>query len=223
MFLQWRLSHSPLADERFTVKLTIQSSNNTLTIREVYLSCHTICDSTQIASYKLTDIDTNSIYLAEVTVINLYGQSTKIYLFDPEDFVSESIGLLQWTDNCAMFAVPFVVIILLLTFGYVILLIIYLQKCYRKKRSILKLRKLSEPQYIEMSPRGLGTVGYFNAGNELLENPQLNLETNIALIDVLSEPTYAHIDEAGTIVEEVKIDLNCETVEGESAALSTSV
>ena len=223
LHLQWELSHTPDADERFSVKFTIQSSNNTVTVKLVDLNCDLTCDRDQRVSYKLTDVETNSNYLAEVTVINLYGQSTKLYLFDPQDIISKAIGGVQYPDNCAVIAIPVVIIILLLLLGYVIILVIFVVwylRYYRTKQATLKHRILSKPdrQYVEMSPRDTTTDGYYNLTNESCDNPQFYAESNIAPVEAVAEPTYAHIDEDGKVYEVVKTDRDYEVMKSDDSA-----
>ena len=217
LYLHWELSHAPDADERFSVKFTIQSSNNTVTVKLIDLNCDLTCDRDQRVSYRLTDIETNSIYLAEVSVINLYGQSSKIYLFDPQDIISEAIGGVQCPDNCATIAIPFLIIIFLLISADVLLLVIFVVwyfRYYRTKQATLKHRILSIPdkQYLEMSPRDTTTDEYYNLTNKSRDNPQFYAESNIAPVEAVAEPTYAHIDEDGKVYEEAKTDRDYEVM-----------
>ena len=223
LYLQWELSHAPDADERFSVKFTIQLSNNTVTVKLVDLNCDLRCDRDQRVSYRLTDVETNSIYLAEVTVINLYGQSSKIYLFDPQAIISEAIGGVQYPDNCATIAIPFVIIILLLISADVLLLVIFVVwylRYYRTRQATLKHRILSIPdkQYLEMSPRDTTTDGYYNITNKPRDNPQFYAESNIAPVEAVAEPTYAHIDEDGKVYEVVKTDRDYEVMKSDDSA-----
>ena len=211
LYIQWELSHAPDADERFSVKFTIQLSNNTVTVKLVDLNCDLTCDRDQRVSYKLTDIETNSIYLAEVSVINLYGQSSKIYQFYPQAIISEAIGDIQYKDNSATIAISLVIVILSLLSGYVtifVLLMVWYLRHYRTKRATLKHKMLSTPekQYVEMSPRDTTTDGYYNQADERCDNPQLYAESNIAPVEAVAETVYAHIDEDSKVIEEAKTD-----------------
>ena len=217
LYLKWEFSHLPLADERFIIKFTIQSADNSVAITKVYLSCDVTCVRDQRVSYKLTEIETNSIYLAEVTVINLYGENTKIYQFYPQAIISELIGSVQ-SDNCATTAIPFVIIILLLISGYVIILVIFVIwyfRYYRTKNRKLKCEKTMNPgrEYVEMSPRDTTTEGYYNLVEEVREDPQSKAERNIASLEAVSEPTYAHIDEDGKVIEEGNKDRDYEVMQ----------
>ena len=214
--------HAPDADELFSVKFTIQSSNNTVKVKLVDLNCDLTCERDQSVSYRLTDVEINSIYLAEVTVINLYGQSTEIYQFYPQAIISEAIGGVQCPDNCATIAIPFVIIILLLLSGYVITLVIFVVwylRYYRTKQATLKHRILSKPdkQYLEMSPRDTTTDGYYNLTNKPRDNPQFSAESNIAPVEAVAEPTYAHIDEDGKVYEEAKTDRDYEVMKSDDS------
>ena len=225
LYLQWELSHSPLADERFIIKFTIQSADDSVAITKVDLSCDVTCDRDQRVSYELTEIVTNSIYLAEVTVINLYGESTKIYLFDPQDVISKTIGSVQ-SDNCATIAVPLVIIILLLISGYVIILVIFVIwyfRYYRTKNAKLKTEKTVSPnrEYVEMSPRDTTTEGYYNLAAEVRKDPQFYAERNIASLDAVAEPTYAHIDEDGKVIEEGNKDRDYEVMQSDDSTRVT--
>ena len=193
-----------MADEHFKINFTIQSADSLVAKWEVVLNCNSTCDRDQRVSYKLTDVETDSIYLAEVTVINLYGQSTKIYLFDPQDIISKAIGGVQYPDNYVI--ISLLIIILLLISGYLILLFIYAIRYYRTKKAKLEHEILSKPdgQYMEMSPRDTTTDGYYNLAEEPRDNPQFYAESNIAPVEAVAEPTYAHIDEDGKVYEIMK-------------------
>ena len=226
MYLQWELSHPPLADERFSIKFTTQSADNSVTITKVDLSCDVTCVRDQRVSYKLTDIETNSIYLAEVTVINLYGESTKIYLFDPQDIISKTIGSVQCTENCATIAIPLVIIILLLILVDVIIIVIFVMwyfRYYRTKNAKLKCEKTINPgrEYVEMSPRDITTEGYYNLVEEVHEDPQFHAERNIASSEAVAEPTYAHINEDGKVIEEGNKDRDYEVMQSDDSSRVT--
>ena len=204
LILQWGLLHTPVADERFSIKFTIQSSQDIIAIREVDVSCDLSCHSSRRVSYELADVETDSIYIAEVTVINLYGQSTKIYQFYPQAIISEAIG---GTDNSASIAVPLVIIIILLLSGYIIILVIFVIWYLRQYRTKLATDKEETPKhYVEMSTRVPPAEVYYNSVNESRENIQSYAETNITSLEAIAEPTYAHIDEDSKVIEEVKED-----------------
>ena len=210
LHLRWDLSHQPIADEHFKIEFTIQSVDNSVTKSEVNLSCDAICESTQRVTYELTDINTDSIYLAEITVINLYGQSTKMYQFYPQAIISKATGGLPCAGVYAIIVVPLVTIILLLISGYIILLFIYVAKYYKAKN--LKHELLSNPdrQYMEMSARDTTTDGYYNLPDESGENPR---SYNITSSEAIAEPTYAHIDDAGMVIEAVVNDRDYEVMQ----------
>ena len=212
------MSHAPDADEHFSVEFTIQSSNNTVKVKLVDLNCDLTCDRDQRVSYKLRDVETNSIYLAEVTVINLYGQSTEIYQFYPQAIISEAIGGVQCPDNYVIIPL-LLIIILLLIFGYLILLFIHAIRYYRTKKAKLKHEILSKPdrQYMEMSPKGTTTDGYYYLTNNPRDKPHFYAESNIAPVEAVAEPTYAHIDEDGKVYEEVKTDGDYEVMKSDDS------
>ena len=220
LYLQWDLSHSPLADERFIIKFTIQSADNSVAITKVDLSCDVTCDRDKRVSYQLTEIVTNSNYFAEVTVMNLYGESTKIYQFYPQAIISELIGSVQCTDNSATIAIPLVIIIFLLILVDIIIIVIFVIwyfRYYRTDKAKFKRKTLMNPgrEYVEMSPRDTTTEGYYNLVEEVREDPQFYAERNIASLDAVSEPTYAHIDEDGKVIEEGNKDRDYEVMQSD--------
>ena len=212
LILQWELLHTPVADERFSIKFTIQSSQDIITIREVDVSCDMTChSSSRRVSYELAEVETDSNYIAEVRVVNLYGQSTKIYQFYPQAIISESIGCTQCTDNSASIAVPLVIIIILLLSGYIIILVIFVIWYLRQYRTKQATDKEETPKhYVEMSTRDPPADDYYNLANESREDIQFYAERNITSLEAIAEPTYAHIDEDSKGLEEVKEDRDYE-------------
>ena len=208
LILQWELLHTPVAEERFNIKFTIQSSKNIIAIREVDMSCDMTCHSSRRVSYELPEVETDSIYIAEVTVINLYGQSTRMYLFYPQAIISEAIG---GTDNSASIAVPLVIIIILLLSGYIIILVIFVIWYLRYYRTKQATDKEETPKhYVEMSTRDPPAEVYYNLANESREDIQFYAERNMTSLEAIAEPTYAHIDEDSKVIEEVKEDRDYE-------------
>ena len=225
LYLQWDLSHPPLADERFIIKFTIQSADNSVAITKVDLSCDVTCDRDQRVSYKLTEIETNSIYFAEVTVMNLYGESTKIYQFYPQAIISELIGGVQ-SENCATTSIPLVIIILLLILVDVIIIVIFVIwyfRYYRTDKAKFKRKTLMNPgrEYVEMSPRDTTTETYYNLAEGVRVDPQFYAERNIASLEAVAEPTYAYIDEDGKVIEEGNKDRDYEVMQSDDSTRIT--
>ena len=205
-YLQWGLSQGPIADEYFRIKLTIQAADDSVEVTEVILSCDTTCQRDQIVIYQLTGIVTNSLYLADITVINQYGTASRMYQFFPQAILTDSQGSSQCTDVISII-IPFVIIIIILLLFIIILVIALCIVCvrYHNKTDSQKLKlkqQITNSEYIELSPNKPTSEPYYKliSGN-----------TTITQTGEISEPMYAHIDENGEVLEERDVIGNVET------------
>ena len=194
LYLQWTLSQIPIADEFFRIKLTIQAADDSVEITEVILSCNTTCLTDQRVIYQLTGIVSNSLYLADITVINQYGNYSRMYQFFPQAILTDSQGFSQCTEVTGIIIALVIIIILLLLF--IIILIIALciisVRYHSKTDSQKPKQQVTSSEHIELFTNQLQP--YYNT---------VSTNTNITSMQTeLLEPTYARIDEYGKVVEE---------------------
>ena len=197
LYLQWTLSQIPMADEFFRIKLTIQAEDDSVEITEVILSCDTTCLTDQRVIYQLTGIVSNSLYLADITVINQYGNYSRMYQFFPQAILTDSQGFSQCTEVTGII-IPLVVIIILLLLFLIIfiiaLCIIFVR--YHSKTDSQKLQpkqQVTNSEHIELFPSQLASQPYYNLVSDNITSMQT---------EEILEPTYARIDDDGKVLEE---------------------
>ena len=194
LYLQWTLSQIPMADEFFRIKLTIQAEDDSVEVTEVILSCNTTCLTDQRVIYQLTGIVSNSLYLADITVINQYGNYSRMYQFFPQSILT-SQGFSQYTEVTGIIITLVIIIVLLLLF--IIILIIALciicVRCHSKTDSQKLPQKLTNSDHIELFPNQLASQPYYNMVSDNITSMQT---------EEILEPTYARIDDDGKVLEE---------------------
>ena len=197
-YLQWTLSQIPLADEYFMIKLTIQASNDAVEETEAILNCDSTCQRDQSVIYQLTGIVVNSLYLAEITVINQYGESSRMYQFFPQALFTDSQGSSQCTEVTGII-IPLVIIIIFLLLFIIFLFISLCIICvrYQSKPDSQRLKQqVTNSEHIELFPNQFTSLPYYNLVSD---------DITIIQTQEVSEPTYARINEDGKVLEEMNV------------------
>ena len=184
-----------MADEFFRIKLTIHAEDDSVEVTEVILSCDTTCLTDQRVIYQLTEIVPNSLYLADITVINQYGESSRMYKFFPQSILTDCQGFSQCTEVTGII-IPLVIIIILLLLFIIILIIALciISVRYHSKTDSQKLPlKLTNSDHIELFPNQFASQPYYNMVSDNITSMQT---------EEILEPTYARIDDDGKVLEE---------------------
>ena len=188
-FLEWTLLTEPLADEHFTVKLTEQTANDVpITLSEMDILCNETCRAEKQVFYQLTDINTNSLYFAEVIVINIYGESSMIYIFGAQ----ENLDFLQQNSFSIILAMGGVILLFIII--VVVAVSIFMGWCCAKKCRGQSAPNRIRPGELQMYPRRNRMLYDHNDSIGRRES-HCYTETNMNLIRNTEEPTYAHVNE----------------------------
>ncbi|KAI6660282.1 Protein sidekick-1-like isoform X8 [Oopsacas minuta] len=204
LYLQWTISKQPIADEYFKIKITMQAADGSVKVTETILPCEVTCQRSKDVIHELTDIVTNSLYLAEVTVINLYGQQSRIYIFDPQAILTDVSGTSQCPDVNISIVVPLIIIIIILISVIMAIFIIFIIWYVKFKKIVPKSQckpMQSDKDYIEMSSKESTSHGYYNLGPNRATEGESQFHAERTIIETNLEPTYAHIDEDGKVFE----------------------
>ncbi|KAI6660281.1 Titin isoform X20 [Oopsacas minuta] len=204
LYLQWTISKQPIADEYFRIKIIMQAADGSLKVTETILPCDVTCQGSKDVIYELTDIVINSLYLAEVTVINLYGQQSRIYIFDPQAILTDVSGTSQCPDVNISIVVPLIIIIMILISVIMAIFIIFIIWYVKFKKIVPKSQckpMQSDKDYIGMSSKESASHGYYNLGPNRATEGESQFHAERTIIETNLEPTYAHIDEDGKVFE----------------------
>ena len=186
--------NEPLTGEHFTVKLIEHTANTeSKTVYEMDILCNETCRAEKRVFYKLTNFDANSIYIVEVTVISLYGESSKIDSFEAQEN-EENLNIDFLQQNSFFILLGMAGVILLFIIIAVIVISICIGCCCAKKWRGNTAPTIRSGELQMYASNRLSYDPYGSARLDRRDSHRYS-ETNMTLIRNTGDSVYSNINE----------------------------